>query len=102
MLARDTDEAVAWGERAIALAEQLGETEVLVHALNNTGTAKLNVEDEGGLALLERSLALAREHGYEDHVTRAIACLAWNGDPRLRFRRCRGPPDGGNRLRRRT
>jgi DNA-binding CsgD family transcriptional regulator len=76
MLSRDVAEAVAWGERAIALAEQVDETEVLVHALTNVGTAKLNVEDEDGRALLERSLALARRHGYEDHVSRALANLA--------------------------
>ncbi|HKG25750.1 MAG TPA: AAA family ATPase, partial [Thermomicrobiales bacterium] len=85
MLARDADEAVAWGERAIALAEQLGETEVLVHALNNTGAAKLLREDESGEALLERSLALAREHGFEDHVTRAVSNLTWSGMLRYRF-----------------
>jgi DNA-binding CsgD family transcriptional regulator len=78
MLAGDTDEAIDWGERAIALAEDLGETEVLAHSLNNTGTAKLNVEDESGGALLERSLALARRYGYEDQVTRAVSNLTWN------------------------
>jgi DNA-binding CsgD family transcriptional regulator len=77
MLSRDTADAVAWGERAIALAERLGETEILAHALNNVGTAKLNVEDEDGRVLLERSLALARRHGYEDHVSRALTNLAW-------------------------
>jgi DNA-binding CsgD family transcriptional regulator len=85
MLSRDAAEAVSWGERAIALAERLDETEILVHALNNVGTAKLNVEDEDGLALVERSLALARQHGYEDHVSRALTNLAWPalGDYRL-------------------
>jgi DNA-binding CsgD family transcriptional regulator len=85
MLARDADEAVAWGERAIALAEHLGETEALVHALNNTGAGKLLREDESGNALLERSLVLAREHGYEDHVTRAVSNLTWSAMLRYRF-----------------
>ena len=31
---------VRWGERAIALAERLGETEILVHALNNVGAGR--------------------------------------------------------------
>jgi predicted ATPase/DNA-binding CsgD family transcriptional regulator len=78
MVVRDNEEAFFWGERAIALAEQLGQTETLVHALNNVGTAKLNREDESGHALLKRSLALARQHGYEDHVARALANLAWS------------------------
>lgn len=77
MLAQDTSEAISWGERAIALAERLGESEILVHALNNVGTAKLTLEDESGRSLLERSLALARRHGYEEHVSRALGNLAW-------------------------
>ena len=43
---------------------------------NYTGYAKLMIEDEAGRALLERSLALARRHGYEDEVARALANLA--------------------------
>src|SRR4029077_13325384 len=46
MLENAADEAIAWGERAIALAEQLGENEVLVHALNNVGCARLDAGDE--------------------------------------------------------
>ena len=34
--------ATHWGERAIELAERLGETEIVVHALNNMGTAELS------------------------------------------------------------
>src|SRR6185312_371921 len=40
MLARDSDAGIAWGERAIALADQLGEDEILVHALNNVGSSQ--------------------------------------------------------------
>ena len=39
MLHDRTDEAIDWGQRAIALAEQLGEIETRIHALNNVGTA---------------------------------------------------------------
>jgi DNA-binding CsgD family transcriptional regulator len=77
MLNRDLVEAVRWGERAIGLAERVDEPEVLVHALNNVGTAKLGLEDECGRPLLERSLALAQQHGFEDHVSRALFNLAW-------------------------
>ena len=48
MLASETASAIAWGERAIALAEALDETEVLVHALNNVGNARLRAGDERG------------------------------------------------------
>lgn len=76
MLASQTDEAVHWGERAIALAESLGDPETLVHALNNVGSALLDAQDERGQAYLERSLYLALEGGWEDHVSRAYTNLA--------------------------
>jgi predicted ATPase/DNA-binding CsgD family transcriptional regulator len=76
MLADNTDEAVRWGERAIALAESLGDTETLVHALTNVGTALLTAQDEQGRAHLERSLQLALEGGWEEHAARAYTNLA--------------------------
>jgi DNA-binding CsgD family transcriptional regulator/tetratricopeptide (TPR) repeat protein len=77
MLAGNTDEAVAWGGRAIGLAELLGQTEILVHALNNVGTAEMQASRPAGQPTLERSLALARAHGLEEHVARAYTNLAW-------------------------
>jgi predicted ATPase len=76
MLAQDNTEAVLWGERAIALAESLGDFETLVHALNNVGSAQLGAQDEQGRANLERSLRLALERGWEDHAGRAYTNLA--------------------------
>ena len=40
MLDHDLEGTLQWGNRAIALAEELGETETLVHALNNVGSAR--------------------------------------------------------------
>jgi len=77
MLAWDIAGATEWGERAIALAERLEEPEPLVHALNNVGAAKLWVDDETGRQLLDRSIAIARRHGFEDHVSRGYSNLAW-------------------------
>lgn len=68
--------SVQWGERAIALAERLGETEILAHALNNVGFAELHAARPGGRAKLERSLALALDAGLEDHAARAYTNLA--------------------------
>jgi hypothetical protein len=76
MLAEDNVQAMQWGERAIALAESLGDVETLVHALNNVGTAQLHAQDEQGRARLERSLRLALERGWEDHAGRAYTNLA--------------------------
>jgi DNA-binding CsgD family transcriptional regulator len=60
----------------MVLAESLGDAETLVHALNNVGTAQLTAQDEQGRAHLERSLQLALERGWEDHVARAYTNLA--------------------------
>jgi DNA-binding CsgD family transcriptional regulator/tetratricopeptide (TPR) repeat protein len=76
MLADNTAEALRWGERAMVLAESSGDDETLVHALNNVGTALLTAQDEQGRAHLERSLQLALERGWEEHVARAYTNLA--------------------------
>jgi predicted ATPase/DNA-binding CsgD family transcriptional regulator len=68
-----------WGSRAIELAEQLGDVDTVTHALNNMGTALLQGGDERGRPHLERSLSLALDHGFEEHVARAytnLACIA--------------------------
>ncbi len=48
MLASDQPGASAWGERALELAERLGETEIVVHALNNMGAAEMELPVRGG------------------------------------------------------
>ena len=73
MLAEDNELAVEWGERAIALAEQLDDREVLAHALNNVGTAEFRLGSGGDR--LERSLAIALESRLEEHVARAYTNL---------------------------
>jgi len=72
----DPAEAIRWGERAIALSEQVGDVNTLVHALNNVGAAHLASQREHGWDLLERSLRLALEHGFEEHAARAYGNLA--------------------------
>lgn len=76
MLAAQTAETVAWGGRAIELAERLGDRETLAGALNNVGTAQLLSGAEDGRAALERSLAVSLEDGLEDYVVRAFTNLA--------------------------
>ena len=92
MLAGNNDEAVAWGSRAIELAEQLGQTEILVHALNNVGTVEMRQGRPAGRRTLERSLALARAHGLEEHVARAYTNLAFSRPQPARVRAGRALP----------
>ncbi|HEX3975588.1 MAG TPA: AAA family ATPase [Solirubrobacteraceae bacterium] len=75
MLADDTDETLLWGERAIALAERVGDTEALVNALNNVGTNELNRGLAAGRVKLERSLALARQAALGPDAGRAYINL---------------------------
>jgi DNA-binding CsgD family transcriptional regulator len=76
MLTNDDDGAVAWGMRAIALAEQLDKPEILAHALNNVGMAELRGDrSAAGREKLARSLALALAGGFEEHVARAYTNL---------------------------
>jgi DNA-binding CsgD family transcriptional regulator/tetratricopeptide (TPR) repeat protein len=76
MLADEHDQAVLWGSRAIELAEKLGATETLVHALNNVGTAEYLAHDEQGRRRLEESLRLALANDLQDHAGRAYTNLA--------------------------
>ena len=76
MLGDDPAGAREWGGRAILLAEQLGDQEILAHALNNTGTAEAMSGVAEGRATLERSLRIAESEGLEEHVARALTNLA--------------------------
>jgi DNA-binding CsgD family transcriptional regulator/tetratricopeptide (TPR) repeat protein len=75
MLATDLAGAREWGGRAIALAEAIGDEEIVVHALNNVGCAEYEAGLPGGREKLERSLELARAGGYVEHVARGYCNL---------------------------
>jgi DNA-binding CsgD family transcriptional regulator len=75
MLAGDNADAVTWGTRASDLAEQLGRTDILVHALNNIGASEIQDGRADGVEKIERSLALALEADLEEHVARAYTNL---------------------------
>lgn len=85
MLAERNDDAVAWGRRALALGEALGDEEVTIHALNNVGTALMPTDGEEGMALLQRSLRLACDRQLGEHVGRAYANLVSQTMQRRRY-----------------
>lgn len=77
MLAHDLPGTLLWGERALALAEQLGETSIVVHTLISVGTVRAYAGDERGEAELSRALELALAAGLVDQADRAYNNLAW-------------------------
>jgi DNA-binding CsgD family transcriptional regulator/tetratricopeptide (TPR) repeat protein len=71
MDAEDVEGAVAWGTRALDLAESLDEKEIFIHALISIGSARFMQGATEGREQLERSLTLAREAGLDVLVARA-------------------------------
>ena len=76
MLRHHVDSAVDWALRTIKLAEPLGRLDILSHALNNLGTARLIGDDAAGWDDLERSLQIALDGGFQEHVARAYTNLS--------------------------
>jgi DNA-binding CsgD family transcriptional regulator/tetratricopeptide (TPR) repeat protein len=71
-----SDEAIAWGERSLAMADRLDDDEARVQALNNIGCGELQLGRKDGFANLERSLSIARANGLWFGVYRALFNLA--------------------------
>ncbi|MEA2123595.1 MAG: hypothetical protein QOI80_377, partial [Solirubrobacteraceae bacterium] len=57
------EETLAWSEKALTLGERLDDLETVIRTLDYAGSMRLTRGDAGGEAELERSIALAVEHG---------------------------------------
>jgi DNA-binding CsgD family transcriptional regulator/tetratricopeptide (TPR) repeat protein len=86
MLDRDTAEAIAWGQKAVTLAEQFRDADILASAQNTVGTAMLLSGDARGSTLLEQSLALARDARLDAQVALAYTNLGSAHGERYDFR----------------
>ena len=75
--AEDAEQATAWNAEALALGEELDDTQVLAYALTNIGAVEVFTGAPQAPAQLERSLALALEAGLEEHAGRAYLNLVW-------------------------
>ena len=76
---------LAWSERALALAERLGDEPVAVHALATLGIAQIYLGVEAGWAKLEESFRRARTAGLEEDAARAVINLVEAGGDLRRF-----------------
>ncbi len=78
MLSDEPAECMLWGDKAIAMAKELGSEEILCHALNNAGSVQMFIHssEEKGIAMLQQSLEIALKNGYHEHAARAYTNLA--------------------------
>ena len=72
----DTGETIAWGERALELAEALGDDEPFVYALTNIANAE-SLAGGSSTGKLERAFELADRNGLDEHAGRALVGLTW-------------------------
>ncbi|MDU0356277.1 AAA family ATPase [Paraglaciecola aquimarina] len=70
MLNERTDDAIFWGNKALALAEQFSSPTIKAHALNNIGSALVMQGNTEGETLLEQSLVIAEQNGLHEDVAR--------------------------------
>lgn len=76
MESHDLDSAVIWAQRAIALAEPRGESEILCDALGALGVTRLIAGDSEGWSDLERALHLAHQGDLQEQVASIYNDLA--------------------------
>jgi predicted ATPase/DNA-binding CsgD family transcriptional regulator len=77
MLSSHSRENIAWGEKALDLADALGDDGVRAHALNNIGCGLCQVgEIARGIAALEESLAIAQRGNLVSDALRACLNLS--------------------------
>lgn len=81
MLSDQTEECIFWGERAIDMAKELGDQEVLCHALNNVGDVRIReaATRQEGMLLLQQSLEIALKNSFHEHAARAYTNMGHNG-----------------------
>ena len=78
MLAHRATDCVAVGERAVALARDVGDAAILSHALLNVGSARWQLGDPVAWSLMEESLRVALAAGEVEHACRSCVVLGWH------------------------
>lgn len=78
MLSDEVVDCILFGEKAIEMAKELNDEEVVCRALNNIGAVKiLNPSSEQkGMAMLQQSLEIALQLSYHEHAARGYSNMA--------------------------
>jgi len=81
MLSDQVEDCMFWGEKAISMAKELNDDEILCHALNNVGDVQIRIFStrKQGIELLQESLNIALKNSYHEHAARAYTNLGHNG-----------------------
>jgi len=71
-------DCITWGEKAIAIAKEVGDEKTLSHALNNVGSVHMNMQSsyQKGIELLQQSLEIALRNSFHEHAARAYSNMA--------------------------
>jgi ATP/maltotriose-dependent transcriptional regulator MalT len=77
MNCEDEPGTLEWGERALAIAEQVDDVEVWVDTIDTIGTMELLLGRQEGYEKLQRSIGMAREAGLDARVVRGYGNVAW-------------------------
>ncbi len=85
MVKRDSQEAIAWGEKARSLAEELGDVKLLATNLIGLGSALMLQGDPQGCAYLERSVALAQCGGHDEVAALGMTNLVASAGETFQF-----------------
>ncbi len=95
MESHENDSAVAYAQRAIALAESQPNARTVSDALGVLGTARLIMGNDAGWADLERSLQLALAGGFHQQVASAYTDLSAMAVSRRQYDRAAGSLSAG-------
>lgn len=86
MIAQDNEETVAWGEKAIALADEVGDARTKILGLMSIGAARARLGAPDGLLLMNEALETALASGLEDLAVSADANIAGTQLDRREYR----------------
>lgn len=75
MVSDETSECLEWGNKAIDMANEIKDDEILCHAMNNVGSVlwKNRSTKEQGKEMLLGSLDIALKNSFHEHVARAYS-----------------------------